>query len=90
MEPRNEIVIAKAGVGVEPLIEVLGAAEHLRQEEVEQSPELVQVVLKRGSSQKKSERKKSESLFKNLHFHLFEVLISLMTTDNLDSSFLMR
>ena len=89
MEPRNEIVIAKAGVGVEPLIEVLGAAEHLGQEEVEQSPELVQVVLKRGSSQKKSKRKNSD-FFKYLHFHLFVVLISLMTTDNFDSSFLMR
>ena len=45
MESLDETVVAETGVGVEPLVEVLGGGEHLRKQEVQQRPQLVQVVL---------------------------------------------
>lgn len=41
-------------VEVEPLVELLGGREHLGQQEVEQRPELVQVVLQRRACQQQA------------------------------------
>ena len=50
-------VVTETGVGVEPLVKVLGGVKHVRQQEVKQSPELVQVVLQRGSRQQQTVRR---------------------------------
>jgi hypothetical protein len=41
-------------VEVEPLVELLGGREHLGQQEVEQRPELVQVILQRRARQQQA------------------------------------
>ena len=45
----DQSVVAQTVVGVEPFVEILRVVEDIGQEEVEQSPQLVQVVLQRRS-----------------------------------------
>ena len=48
-------VVAQARVCAEPLVEVFGAGEDLWQKEVEQRPELVEVILQRRAGQQEPE-----------------------------------
>ena len=48
MESLDEGLVTEGVVGVEPLVEVVRAVEDLGQEEVEEGPELVEVVLERS------------------------------------------
>ena len=54
VKPFDQSVVAEALVGVEPLVKVLGRGKHLGKEEVEKGPQLVEVVLERRSSKKKT------------------------------------
>ena len=54
METGNHRVVAKTGVGVEPFVKVVGGVEHIREQKVEEGPQLVKVVLERGSSQEET------------------------------------
>uniref|UniRef100_A0AAG5DLD8 Uncharacterized protein n=1 Tax=Anopheles atroparvus TaxID=41427 RepID=A0AAG5DLD8_ANOAO len=51
VQPLDQRVVVHALVRVEPAVEVIGAVEDVRQQEVEQRPELVQVVLQRRTGQ---------------------------------------
>lgn len=51
MEPGHQAVVPQTFIHVEPLVEILGGTEHFGQQEVEQGPQLVEVVLKEGSQQ---------------------------------------
>lgn len=53
MKTLHKRVIAEAVVGVKPFVEVVRAFKDVGQEEVEQGPELVEVVLQRGSGEQK-------------------------------------
>ena len=50
----NEVVVAEAAVGVEPLVEVFRAFKNVGKKEVQKRPELVEVVLQRRSSEQKT------------------------------------
>ena len=54
MESSHEIVVAQAGVSIEPLVEILGAAEDFWKQKVEEGPEFMEIVLQWSSRQQES------------------------------------
>ena len=54
MQSGDQVFVFKTAVGIEPGIKVISVVEHIRQQEVEQGPQLVQVVLQGGARQQQA------------------------------------
>lgn len=54
MQTSDEVLIAEHGIGSEPRVKVFGRAKHFWQKEVEERPQLVKIVLQRGTGEEQA------------------------------------